>query len=163
MKTISKVLFLFVVFVSSSYAYDLEQIRARNEAAEQGLLDLRVERAKAILAGTDGKVSWRNKVVELNQQVASINIYTVNQQAANRALAIDASQQLIKELAMRYSKRVYGSTKKPDNWQQDEFLVNFVTTFRILKAMEKHPDKHAVLYPMLQQNLQEMDSLIAAR
>ena len=151
-----------LLFTQVSYAIDVGQIHARNDAVEAQLMSMRITQAKAILAGTDPNVSWSGKVVQLKGFISDINTYTTAQQPANRNLAIDASQQLIKELGNKYSKKVYGS-KKIDSWQTDPLLANLYSSFKVLKRMEKHPETHAQLYPMLQQNMTAFDALVQGR
>ena len=157
-----KSILVSLLLINSTLAADIKEIRARNDIAEHGLMKVRVQQAKAILAGTDQQVSWHDKVIQLNGFVDDIGIYATGQTNNNYSAAINASQQLIKELGTKYSKRIYGS-KRPDNWQDDPMLVNFVTSFRVLKQLENHPELYAQLYPQLQQELSELDTLIQNR
>src|SRR5690606_31146601 len=129
MKFIAVCVWIGCWLAAGAQAIEVDQIRARNAALEARLLEARAEQARAILAGENQNQTWRTKLIQLKGLVSDINIYATAHQAENYKLAIDASQQLVKELTVKYIKKVYPNAR-PDKPMEDPILENFVQIFK---------------------------------
>lgn len=152
---------LAILLSQTVVALDLSEIRSRNAAIEAYLLEARAEQARAILAGETQNQAWRTQLIQLKGQVDDINVYATARQVQNYKLAIDASQQLTKELAGKYIKKVYPNAR-PDKPMEDPMLECFMDIFKALKKLENRPNKFQDIYPKLQEKMVEMDLLIAS-
>lgn len=142
-------------------AIDVDQIRARNQAFESHLTELRLEQARAMLAGETANKNWRDQIVLLDQYASDIDMYYQANQTENKKLAINASQKLIIELASKYSKRVYG-TKPSRNNVDDPFISSFKDIFITLRRIENRPKNHVMLSQRLGKQLEVLNELISA-
>lgn len=154
-------IFLVVLCTASSHvmAIDVDQIRARNQALESHLTEVRVEQARAMLAGETANKNWRDQIVLLDQYASDIDMYYQANQTENKKLAINASQKIVIDLASKYSKRVYGG-KPPKNEIDDPFIASFKEIYTTLKRMENRPKNHTVLSHRLDVQLEALNTLV---